>query len=162
MHVKEKQGDKGRRDIAVTIQDFIDKASAIDMSEVINAAIRFNEDEIIALNTEDQLYKRGIDSWPRQIKPGYAIRTIRDKQDKRQPTDRVTLRDTGEFHGNFKITYNKDSIQFGALPTYRDGIDLTEHLRERYGELIFGLTPVNTKKLQEIIKDDIIIILRNA
>ena len=146
----------------MTMQDFIDKASTIDMSEVINAAVRFNEEEILALNTENQLFDRGIDSWPRKIEPRYAPRTIRDKQDKRQPTDRITLRDTGEFHGNFKISYNKDSIQFGARPTFRNGTDLTEHLKERYGELIFGLTPVNTRKLQEIIKDDIILILKNA
>lgn len=132
------------------------------MSEVINTAVKYNEDEAISLNTDNQLFDRGIDSWPRKIIPRYANRTVRDKQEKGQPIDRVTLRDTGIFHGNFRITYNNDSIQFGSLPTLRDGIDLTEDLKERYGDLIFGLTPVNIKKLQGIIKQDIIIILRNA
>jgi hypothetical protein len=132
------------------------------MSEVINTAIRYNEEEIIALNTEGQLFERGIDSWPRKIEPRYALRTIIDKKDKGQPTDRVTLRDTGRFHENFRITYNSDNIEISALPTPRDGIDLTQHLQERYGTLIFGLTPQNVSNLQNIIKDDIIQILRNA
>lgn len=66
-----------------------------------------NEDSIIQLITEDQLFGRGEDG--RGISLGsYKPGTIRYKKRKNQPTDRVTLKDKGNFYKSLKVVLTKD------------------------------------------------------
>lgn len=100
-------------------------------------------DVIIDMNVEDQLFKRGIDSTGNQL-PSYAPITIHIKQAKGQPTDRMTLRDEGDFHSRFRIERTADGLRI-LSEDYK-----TEMLVRNYGEEIFGLTEEN---LQTFIED---------
>ena len=86
------------------------------------------------LNTEQQLYL-GIDSTGASLGE-YAPSTIVYKKRKNQPTDRVTLKDTGDFY-NFDIIIDED----GFIITSFDS--KTSKLVDRYGNDIFGITDEN-------------------
>lgn len=136
----------------MTIDDFILKAQSIDISAIINRAIKKNERSIIELNTRDQLYDRGISSTGDRITPDYSPRTIR-----RKGYSRVTLHDTGRWHEHFRIDYNSGSIEIYALPEILiRSFDLTSHLKDRYGKEVLGLTSDSIDKMQRIIMPDII------
>ena len=138
------------------IDDLITRLRRVDMSEIIGNAIKTNEAEILRLNTEVQLFKQGIGCDNVKLRPEYAALTKRLKKKSGQPINRVTLRDTGEFHENFIIEYSQDSITIKAEPTIREGVDLSQHLAERYGENIYGLTEKHIERTQKIIKPAII------
>lgn len=109
--------------------------------EVIQGVINENYDVITYLNSEDQLNKRGVDRNGVSIAAyePYRPLTLKIKRAKRQPIDRVTLRDTGAFHRSFKL--NIGPTAFEITPT-----DLkTEMLIEKYGEEILGLTDENAQ-----------------
>ena len=93
-------------------------------------------DVIIDMNVEDQLFKRGIDSTGNQL-PSYSPVTIHIKQAKGQPTDRMTLRDEGDFHSKFRIERTADGLRISSDDAK------TEMLIRNYGEEIFGLTDDN-------------------
>ena len=73
----------------------------------------------------------------------YAPRTIKIKQAKGQPTNRVTLFDTGEFYASFVIKPFKGGFTIDADDEKPD-FDLFDE----FGEDVVGLNPEN---LQTII-----------
>ncbi len=97
-------------------------------------------DLIVKLNTENQLFK-GIRSDGTEITPPYTGYTISIKTEKNQPTDRVTLKDTGDFYESF-VAYvdgSKDII-ITSNPIKVDEFGFTTNLIEKYGDKIEGLT----------------------
>ncbi len=97
-------------------------------------------DLIVKLNTENQLFK-GIRSDGTEITPPYTGYTISIKTEKNQPTDRVTLKDTGDFYDSF-VAYvdgSKDII-ITSNPIKVDEFGFTTNLIEKYGDKIEGLT----------------------
>jgi hypothetical protein len=103
---------------------------------------------IIFLNTNIQLF-RGIDSQGQfldDIGGGYTTRTIQIKQRKGQPTDRVTLKDTGEFYKSFSVDVFRDEFVIDAY-YIKEGTDL----RDRWGDDLAGLTPLSVEKLKGFI-----------
>lgn len=115
----------------------------ISFSENINDYIRLEvlEDEAILcdMNSETQLFEKGINANGVSIESYAPYRPITKqiKLLKGQPTNRVTLRDTGDFHASFKITAGDNSF-------YIDASDLKlERLTVGYGEDILGLTDEN-------------------
>lgn len=114
-------------------------AADLESGRLITASIERHEREIVALNTEKQLFQEGENAKGvtiRSYQP-YSPVTISIKKKKGQPTNRVTLRDTEAFHKSFFILADGRAIWFKA----RD--KKAEKLYERYGE-IFGLTTENT------------------
>lgn len=111
----------------------------------IEKAIRDNEEFILALNYEDQLYDKGIDRDGKKLSPPYAESTIKRKKRKNQPTGRVTLRDENVFHRSFYIYYGTDNFQIMTT----DPIE--PFLTYRYGETILGLTDENLSYVIEKI-----------
>lgn len=101
-----------------------------------------NQELILELN-RDQLNDQGVNSKGEEIfsYAPYSPYTIKRKQRKGQPTDRVTLRDTGKFQAGFKLVVTPGS--------YRVTSDdkKTSLLVEKYGPYIFGLTSENRDKL---------------
>jgi hypothetical protein len=67
-----------------------------------------------------------------------------EKRKKGQPTDRVTLKDTGDFYSSFQVLPFKGGFIIDADPIKED-----TNLFDRYGEDILGL---NDENLQLIIK----------
>lgn len=144
------------------VDDMIARWKRVDMSQIINTAVLRNENQVLNLNRQSQLKNRGIGEDGEQITPLYHPRTIQQKRQKGQTTKFVTLRDTGQFHENFKIIYRTDSIEITASPTNRNGKDLTIHLQGRYGKHIFGLIDENVIRTRKIIKPAILQQLRNV
>lgn len=107
-------------------------------------ALEQNKQKIIELNVE-QLYDYGINSLGIRIDTyePYSPYTERIKEEKGQPYDRVTLRDTGEFHKSFEVVFDPAYFYLTATDSK------TQDLIERYGEHIFGLIAENKKELTE-------------
>lgn len=113
---------------------------------------------IVDLNTQSQLYDEGI-NWKGQklsdIGGEYAPYTIEQKEKKGQPTDRITLNDTGDFYDSFRVTFIGGDFLITANPYKGD-----TNLFKEWGLEIVGLTDENMdlvvtvaqKKVIEIIK----------
>lgn len=108
-----------------------------------------NKPVIIRMVTENQLYERGVNGqnvFIASYQP-YTPRTIQNKIRKGQPTDRVTLKDTGEFYKSFDVVFDEN----GFYITSND--DKAKYLIEKYGRTIFRLTDDNlTTLLQEYVR----------
>lgn len=108
----------------------------------VRRAVQENSDKIVELNVE-QLYEYGINSLGISIDTyaPYSPYTIRVKNEKGQPTDRVTLRDTGDFHKSFEVVV-------GPVDFYITATDYkTQDLIDKYGAKIFGLTEENRQEV---------------
>ncbi len=104
------------------------------------------QDYIIFLNTEEQLFK-GKDATGKELEDiggGYSAFTVAYKQAFGQPTDRVTLKDTGVFYKSFEVEVETDKLIIDAY-YLKEG----EDLRERWGENLAGLTSESKAKLIE-------------
>lgn len=114
---------------------------------LISDIVARNESRIVALNTEDQLEKRGVNSLGISISSyaPYAPKTVYLKRKKGQPWDRVTLRDTGRFHSTFQLKI--DQSGFSIISDDK----LSAELSSKYGPQIFGLTPENVGNLAKSI-----------
>lgn len=96
------------------------------------------------------LFNEGVDSQGNKL-PEYSEITKRIKQKKGQPTNRMTLKDTGDFHEGFfaKISSGKMTI------SSKD--DKTNELTERYGQDIFGLQADDRRLVsREMVLPDLI------
>lgn len=118
------------------------------LSDILEDVIADKAGVIISAVVDDQLYRRGVDG--RDIKiwsyAPYADRTVEIKKEKGQPTTRVTLRDTGDFHNSVYMV-----IDDGGFYLTSDD-EKVEELREKYGDRIFRLT---NKNLNRILKTHI-------
>jgi hypothetical protein len=123
------------------LDELISKLKSFDdeIIKVIEEVVRENDNTILDMNAEDQLFQKGITRTGVEIASfaPYAPLTIEIKKLKGQPTSRVTLRDEGDFHRSFYIEYQSDGFQIKAS----DG--KTDDLIERYGGGILGLTDEN-------------------
>jgi hypothetical protein len=163
--VEEKQGYYNQSDM--TLNEFERKYGNSNWlrvrSAAINSAVKKHEKQVLDLNRNDQLYDRGVDNFGGRLSPDYAPSTIRKKGKKGQPTDRVTLRDTGVFHRSFFLNYRSDEIEFMAeANTKRRDFSLLSWLKSRYGKGILGLTEENIEKLKGYISQEIIRVFSNA
>ena len=111
------------------------------INKTIMGVVASNTSVIAKMNAA-QMYA-GRDSKGQPIVPAYSEATKRIKRQKRQPINRVTLRDTGNFHfNNIVVTamYNRidiDTSITGARPY--------DFLMKKYGEDILGLDQTNIK-----------------
>lgn len=105
-------------------------------------ALEQNQQRIVEMNVE-QLYDYGMNSLGIRIDTyePYSPYTVRIKQEKGQPYDRVTLRDTGDFHKSFEVVFEPMGFYITATD-YK-----TQDLVDRYGARIFGLTSENKQDL---------------
>ena len=67
----------------------------------------------------------------------YRPRTIKNKQRKGQPYNRVTLKDTGEWYNSLRLVYDVD----GFFITSTD--EKNTYLKKKYGPTILRLTNEN-------------------
>lgn len=99
----------------------------------------------IAETNADQMFA-GLRADDTDIEPAYKPFTIAIKKEKGQPTDRVTLKDTGEFHRSIFVKFEGDKIIIDS------DNDLRDKLVKKYGATIFGLTKQNKQALIKIIE----------
>lgn len=131
------------------LDDLIQKIESIqtDLDQITLDAVKSNEKAVLDLNRA-QMYS-GIKSDGKNIKPQYTRKTKSIKRSKGQPTDRVTLKDTGDFHNSVFISYSNDSFIMLATDSK------TTKLKKKYGRDILGLTDQNVIQTSQIIFDDI-------
>ena len=105
-------------------------------------ALEQNQQKIVEANAE-QLYEHGINSLGIRIDTyqPYTPYTVRIKQEKGQPYDRVTLRDTGDFQKSFEVVFEPVGFYITATD-YK-----TQDLIDKYGAKIFGLTKENMQEI---------------
>ena len=109
----------------------------------IQRIIMDNEAYIVDLNAQYQLYEEGINRLGVSIMDyaPYRPLTIAIKEQKGQPTNRVTLRDTGDFESSFYLEVSNKQFEVKASDWK------TEALIKKYGRQILGLTDENISSL---------------
>lgn len=113
------------------------------LDEELQTELKHNEDVIIKMITNEQLYERGIEGMGVEIASyaPYKYSTIRSKRYKNQPYNRVTLKDTGKFYESLELIIDDNGF-------YIDSYDSkAPDLLEKYGKTIFRLTNENLKIL---------------
>lgn len=81
------------------------KKMKLAVNNSIQASINGNKTDL--LQDQTQQFDKGKDAFNVSFIPSYATSTKKIKQKKGQPTDRVTLKDTGEFYDSLDIQANK-------------------------------------------------------
>lgn len=114
------------------------------------------QDEMIRINTEDQLEEEGIDSLGRKL-GDYAPSTIAYKRRKGQRYDHVTLKDEGDFYNSFNVKVNVNEIIIDA----DDSSKYNKPLFEVWGVDVLGLTDDNMNYIKEMILENYIKFVMN-
>jgi hypothetical protein len=109
------------------------------------------QNEIIRINTEDQLEEEGIDSLGRKL-GNYAPSTIAYKRRKGQRYDHVTLKDEGDFYNSFNVKVNVNEIIIDA----DDSSKYNKPLFEVWGVDVLGLTDDNMNYIKQMILENYI------
>lgn len=126
------------RDIAKNIRNL-----RKTFDQVVLDIVQDDEELVLDMNRE-QMYS-GVRADGSQIRPEYTANTISVKQRKGQPTNRVTLKDTGDHYREMFIQYGDD-----AFGIYSDA-EYAIHLGNKYQFDIYGLTPDNIDILSEVV-----------
>ena len=121
----------------------IDFNNLLTTGKLIQQIILDNESYIVDMNAEVQLYEQGINNLGVDIADyaPYSPLTIEIKQSKGQPTNRVTLRDEGDFESSFFLEVGNTQFEIKASDWK------TEELIHRYGRQILGVTDENISVL---------------
>lgn len=132
---------------------YLKRASELSFDKAFILAV--NEDvknEIIRLNTRDQLFEKGQDS--KGISLGtYQPFTITWKQEHGQPFDRVTLSNEFDFYKSFRVYVDRSTLD---IIIEADGAEKDDKdLRDVYGEDIIGLNAENLQIIIDMILDNI-------
>lgn len=110
--------------------------------EIINHIVPAVEPDIVKMQ-QDRLFS-GKRSDGTDIEPEYKFVTTDIKLRKGQPTDRVTLKDTGDFYeGIFAETWDGKEVLIDSSDP-KSG-----ELKEKYGEGLFGITDDDSPELKE-------------
>lgn len=127
------------------LTDLIARLKSIDAAiiEVIRKTLQENKALILDMNTEGQLFEKGVNRLNVEIDTfaPYHPETVRIKIEKGQPTNRVTLRDEGDFHSSFTVEFTNTGFEIKANDWKAKG------LISKYGESILGLTNENFNEL---------------
>jgi len=127
---------------------------------IINEIIPAAEADMVEMQTERLFSGLNADGTPiKNLQTGsseYSNLTVDFKLRRGQPTDRITLKDTGEFYKVIYATsYDGKEVIFDSTD------DKSGELKLRYGEEIFGLTnedkpnvmEITTSGLRDYVKD---------
>lgn len=100
-------------------------------------------EQLVTSLNRAQLQNSGTDNQSRVIRPAYTRRTVQIKRAKGQPTNRVTLRDTGDFHDSIKADFTGDEITLSATDPK------TRELLAKYGPEVLGLDDASVDLLTQ-------------
>ena len=104
------------------------------------------QDEIIRLNTINQLYEEGIRSDGSPLGPYQPFTIQVNKIPFGLPYDHVTLYQTGEFYASFYVSYDSNSFTVHA-----NGQKSDKNLFDVYGDDVLGLTVFNVQRIRQLI-----------
>jgi hypothetical protein len=139
------------------IDRILDAVANLDERKVWFFAVNKDvQDEIIRINTEEQLEEQGVDSLGRPL-GDYSPLTIVYKRMKGQRYDHITLKDTGDFYNSWKVTVRVNDIEIDADDQKEDTA-----LFEVYGVDVLGITEENMRYIKDMILENYIKFLQNA
>lgn len=138
------------------LEDYKDLKIQLIFQEIIDSEV---QELIIELN-QAQLFELGEDSegkrlWSFSPSQPYSPYTIKLKEAKGQPTDRLTLRDTGKFYESFRIMVGRDEFIIDA-----NGQKDNSNLFDEYGDNILGLNKFSMEELVERLLSGTVFYLR--
>ena len=123
------------------------------VAEVVMDICKSFRNEIRDMNVAQQY--AGMRSDGTDIEPSYKPITIDIKRYLGQPTDRVALRDTKDFHRSFQVLFSK--TEFTIMATDKK----TNELKAKYGPNIFGLDEESQDNLSAMIRPLLLEYFRN-
>jgi hypothetical protein len=154
----------------------IDRVINLDQDVIISNILKDAEFQrfIIDLNTEGQLFEKGIDSLGASLqgKSGvnwlvdgeYAPFTVAEKQRKGQRYDHPTLKNKGDFYKSFALKVQNGGFlmtaNFNVTSDEGLGANLLDVMKN--GEKVVGLTDENLQIVIDAIKDKLIPIILTA
>lgn len=104
--------------------------------------VKDNETIVVEYITQDQLFEKGEDSEGKSLGE-YSPFTVEIKQLKQQPTDRITLKDEGNYHESHRIEVTEDGGFKIVVSDFK------------YGELVERFGPIdslNDENLNDLIQ----------
>jgi len=111
----------------------------------IIAVAKTEQPAIEGLNIDEQMFKQGKRADGAAITPPYTAFTKGIKQQKGQPTNRVTLRDTGAFHKSVSVQWrNTEFLMVASDPK-------TPDLVRKYSPEILGLSDDSLARLNVLL-----------
>jgi hypothetical protein len=119
-----------------SIAQVYNKIKTLNIEDVARKSIEDTKEAIADFNAEQMF--QGLRSDGAEINPQYSETTIAIKKEKGQPTDRVTLKDTGAFYAGIRVVVTGDNITIDSTDEKND------KLFEKYSTQrsnIFGLSP---------------------
>lgn len=131
----------------MTSQEMADRFRSLkaNLPDLVGDLVAENAPAIEDLQTAQ--LSEGLDSEGNRIEPDYTPFTVQIKKQKGQPYDRVTLRDTGDFHaGMFLSGGNNNQFAIGNS----DG--KAGALLRKYSDKILGL---NEDSIQKLINEQL-------
>jgi len=128
----------------------LDRLKKTGVTNLVRQVVKEEAQVIVNYNTDKQLEDRGVGYDNKKLKPKYKRITVSIKQRKGQPSDRVTLKDTGAFHKSFTLQ------AFSNFFTITATNNKTDKLVEKYGEKIFGLTIPNKNRVARDLRPRLI------
>lgn len=142
------------------LRKFLSDLAMVKLDQIIFEISNTDEfkELVISLNTEEQLFDKGIDARGLRLDTiggSYAPFTIQKKKSLGQPIDRVTLKDTGEFYDSYMV-----EVFVGGFIINADPIKEDTNLLVEWGEDIIGLTEESKKKVMAFYKEALIIRLK--
>ena len=127
-----------------SVKQLISNAKKLNQSQLIVEVFTDVKikDEIVYYITEIQLFEKGVDGLGDKLEQ-YTPFTISIKESKtpKQPTDRTTLKDTGQFYNSFRVDVN----QGGEVRIVVNDIN---DLTEKYGINILTLSDDGIEKIK--------------
>ncbi|NQY43853.1 MAG: hypothetical protein HRT87_10975 [Legionellales bacterium] len=112
------------------------------------------KDLVIRLNTQgektSQLFELGEDSLGDSL-GSYSPFTVEQKKKRGQPTNRITLKDTGEFYSSFNVVPYRGGFTIKANPIKEES-----NLYDDFGADIVGLNETNLQILRDVYKDKVL------
>lgn len=134
---------------------YIDKLANTDVTKTLVKILNDKKIQklITDLNTKVQLFDQGEDAEGKKLASvggGYAPSTVKIKKIKRQPTNRVTLKDTGDFYDSFSVKVESNANFTINADTAKGSYDLTE----RWGDDLVGLQDENVKIVMELLEQE--------
>jgi len=116
---------------------------------LVLSLVRNKEEDVLTLIVEDQMFREGVDGEGNKIRPAYTASTVRIKRGKGQPTNRVTLRDEGDFHRSVFLYFEDDRFfVFSDDPK-------AKYLFSKYGDDVLGLSDESIERIINWIRIEV-------
>jgi len=130
-----------------TVNDLLNAVMALDPDAIMEESMAAGG-TVYVKQQKEQMFD-GINSEGLAIEPEYHPFTVQVKEAKGQPSNRVTLKDTGDFYEGIYTDPKGDKMYVDSKDTKSNA------LQEKYGDQIFGIQGEYrepfTLKVQEVM-----------